>query len=190
MNNFAIIYSGTDLNIAAKMVALKSNILKTYSKVNLWYVFNSEIKSHFNKFPLVIDFQTYEEYKNNFVKICKLESNTKSDCVEDFCMENDVNMFICNSKKSLNKNVALITTNIKKEYISKCQFKYPASLMINPNLQEDCNLFDTVIGKESFDIIACGALGKKVYILEPQLGFNSFQKMFPDSELFECMNDR
>ena len=89
MNNFAIIYAGTDLTVAAKMVALKSNILREYPKINLWYVFDKDIKYFFQEFPLVIDFQTYQDYKNNFTKIYKLENNTKTDCILDFCNENN-----------------------------------------------------------------------------------------------------
>jgi hypothetical protein len=190
MNNFAIIYAGTDLTVAAKMVALKSNILKVYPEINLWYVFDKDIKYFFQEFPLVIDFNTYEEYKNNFTKIFKLESNTKTDCIVDLCNENNINFFISKSKIEKIKNTALITTNTRKDYIQECQIKFPNKMVVDPNLQEDGYLFDAIVGKESMDLIACAAMGKKIYILESNLGFNSFQKMFPDSELFESVNNR
>ena len=190
MNNFAIIYAGTDLTVAAKMVALKSNILREYPKINLWYVFDKDIKYFFQEFPLVIDFQTYQDYKNNFTKIYKLENNTKTDCILDFCNENNINLLISKSKTDKIKTIALMTTNTKQDYIYECQNRFPNKMTVDPNLQEDGYFFDAIVGKESMDLIACAAMGKKIYILEPSLGFNSFQKMFPDAELFECVNNR
>lgn len=189
-NNFPIIYGGKDPTIAAKLIILKTNILKKYPKINTWFVFEEEVRKLFDQFPLAISFEKYKEYENNFTKIHKIESDPKCDPVVKFCESNEIDMFVCNAKKINNPKVALISAGLSINTINEAEKKFSSNWVLNPDLSTSIEAFDVVVGKESVDIIVCAAKGKKICLAESKLGFNSFQKMFPDSELFECWINR
>ena len=184
-DNFAVIYGGKDPTVAAKLVVLKSNILKKYPRLNLWYVFDEQIQKQFPEFPLVINFETYEEYKNNFTKSQILESDPKKDILVEFCENNDVEMFVAKTKFAKHTKVAVVTKNLTTDITKKCLNMFVNNVDFNPDLSNSIDVYSTIVGKESVDLVACAARGKKVYLVENELGCNSFRKMFPDSELFE-----
>lgn len=189
-NNFALIYAGKDLTTAAKLLVLKPNILKKYPTINLWLVFDEHIKCNFPEFELVIDFKTYDEYKNNFTKSQEITSDPKKDVLVDFCDENNIDMFVAKSNFAKSAKIAVITKNINFDIKKLCLHKFIHNIDFDPDLNRSIDVYDTIVGKESTDLIACAARNKKIYLVEHNLGRNSFQKMFPDSELFEGINDR
>lgn len=189
-NNFAIIYGGKDPTVAAKLVVLKPNILQKYPNINLWLVFDEQIRKLFPEFELVINFETYNDYKNNFTKSQEINSDPKKDMIVDFCENNEINMFVAKSQNAKPSKIAVITKNLYQDIRKLCLDKFIHNVDFDPDLSHSIDAYDTIVGKESVDLIACAARNKKIYLVQHDLGHNSFQKMFPDSELFEGNSDR
>jgi hypothetical protein len=185
-NNFAIIYSGSNPCVAAKLVILKRNMLNKFPKLNIWLVFQKYIQEQYPQFPLVINFETFKEFGNNFTKQHEVSANPKEDPILQFCHENEIDMVIAKAEFVKTPKIALISNGADINILQKFKNKFSGMVVIDPDLKKTIDIFNCVAGIESPDLIASAARGKKIYLLGSGLGCNSFRKMFPDTELFEA----
>lgn len=155
----------------------------------MWYVFHENTRQIFESLPSVISLDTFEKFRNNFAKYQEVYLDPKQDSISSFCEENEIDPFICKSKISKSTNVAVISKN----EISNIDFlkkKIGGQFHIFEDFKDSMDSFDTFVGKESPELLAMACQGKKIFLFQGDTGCISFRKMFPDTELFEAMNNR
>lgn len=159
-------------------------MLRKFKTLNIWLIFQKHIQEQYLQFPLVINFETYKEFSNNFTKNQEVSTNPKEDLILQFCQDNEIDIFIANAQTIKTPNIALISQGVDINILQKFKSKFAGMTIIDPDLVKTIDAFNCVAGVESPALIASAATGKKVYLLEAGLGCNSFRKMFPDTELF------
>lgn len=180
---------GHDSALAAKLILLKKNTSEKYPDVSLWYVFQERIKSIFSDLPSVISLETFDKHRNNFLKFSEVYHDPKKDAITDFCETNEINPFICNSRNKNGHNIAVISKN-QTINIEAAKQRFHGRLVIINNIPDSLSAFDAVLGQESPELLSLAAKGMKIYLCPTGIGHISFQKMFPDTELFETTNNR
>lgn len=177
-----IIYNGHHKLVAAKLILIAAKIRKID---NLQYCL--VLKNDFAKdFPynFVISQGEYDRQKKSFAKVCICKEVEGEDTVLKFAQENKIDIKIACS----NKEKGFIFFFGSQEDYKK------ASQINNSNILRNAIVTDsaiecvergsTVIGFETIGLIACAYKGKKILLANKE-NTNSFQMMFPDTNLLK-----
>jgi len=170
-NNLPIIYKGSDVCMAAKLLILKKNIKTKYPELKIYFVFDEKIIKYL-ELTNTISIQDYEKYQGNFVKECIVDSS-----LEDFCEKNDIDMFVCHSRI----NNSFQDENIIETILTKHTNDFFLKTIDN-------GVDSVFFGRESPEIIDAAYMGNKVVLIESGSGTVSFQKMFPDTRIISGDN--
>lgn len=161
----------------------------TYPDVSIWFVFQPHIQEIFAQLPTVITLEKFDQHRNNFLKFQEVCQDPKKDAILGFCQENKIDPFICVAKNTNSNRIAVISKN-QDVNLQVVQDKLARPICFNPQLDDVVAGFDAILGCESPELLMLASKGLKVYLYKPSLGCISFQKMFPDTELFEATNNR
>jgi len=177
-NYLPIIYSTHDLNSCLKLILLYKNAKQKFPNINFFYVFHDEIAKIFN-YNFIMAQTVFEKHKESYIKHYYLKAKNSMDVVETFCCENEIDIFLKNSK---NQNIENIYTFEPIQTLRNLGFNN--TFKIN-SINEVTSENYAIAGKESPEIINFAYMGKKILLLNKQNNSNSFQKMFPDTVTFQ-----
>ena len=178
---FPIIYLSSETNAVAKLVILYDKIRNKFQDLQILIIVSDLHKTLFD-YKFTMGITQYQEYKNNFPKELFLQDKIDGDTIFDFCVENEIDMFI--KKSDPHNNSMFFLSNKPNESVCLLlERTFKLKPKYTNNLQDVLDSNSIVAGFESADLAACGFVGKKIILLGNEKRTNSFRKMFPDTVL-------
>jgi hypothetical protein len=175
-NLLPIIYLSHDINSVAKFIMLYDRIKFKYPNIEFFFVVHDGIACVF-KHKFIMAASVYEKYKRNFAKEYVLTNGEKSDVVEKFCEDNNIDIFFKKSNNYQLSDAYIFDDSYRRTIETKCKI---SCHKINDYSEAKAENFG-IAAPDSPDLLYFASEGRKIILIQSELNKNSFQKMFPDT---------
>lgn len=168
---------------------LKENIKKSYPSLNIKFAIRKEIINKFNLDDTFFDVEKLESVKDTFGRCEELKCNPKINPIEQYCIENKINLCVHNEKPiSTGFDILIFTQgngfikDLNNNDLDKIKRIFGKTIKENP--QDFINNFDAkfVVGVSNWQIFYAAYKKIPTFIISNNEGTTIFEKMFPSQK--------